>query len=79
MLPSTCAAAESGRGLPAQRLNSAMASLWLAGRLSGLARGTAVVALVLTLPLLKNIVSPDVSYSVAMRLTAAAPPDAGMM
>lgn len=35
-----------------------------------------LVALVLTLPLLKNIVSPDVSYSVAMRLTAAAPPDA---
>jgi uncharacterized protein involved in exopolysaccharide biosynthesis len=33
-------------------------------------------ALVLTLPTLKNIVSPPVTYSVQMRLTAAAPPEA---
>jgi capsular polysaccharide biosynthesis protein len=36
----------------------------------------AVVALIVTLPSLKNVVSPPVSYLVQMRLTAAAPPDA---
>ena len=36
----------------------------------------AVVALIVTLPALKNMVSPPVSYLVQMRLTAAAPPDA---
>jgi len=35
----------------------------------------AVVALILTLPSIKNIVAPPVSYTVALRLTAAAPPD----
>lgn len=36
----------------------------------------AIVALLLTLPSLKNIISPPVTYSVQLRLTAAAPPDA---
>lgn len=36
----------------------------------------AVVALLVTLPALQNVVSPDISYLVQMRLTAAAPPDA---
>ncbi len=36
----------------------------------------AVVALIVTLPLLKNVVSPPVTYAVSMRLTAAAPPGA---
>jgi len=36
----------------------------------------AAVALLLTLPSLKNVISPPVTYSVQMRLTAAAPPDA---
>ncbi|NDJ76296.1 MAG: hypothetical protein GYB65_08545 [Chloroflexi bacterium] len=36
----------------------------------------AVVALILTLPSLVNITSPPSTYSVAVRLTAAAPPDA---
>src|SRR3990172_269903 len=36
----------------------------------------AVVALVLTLPRLTNIVSPPLTYSVQIRLTAAAPPNA---
>lgn len=35
----------------------------------------AAVALVVTLPTLKNVVSPPVSYLVQVRLTAAAPPD----
>jgi hypothetical protein len=35
-----------------------------------------VVTLVLTLPALKNVVAPPVTYSVQIRLTAAAPPDA---
>lgn len=35
----------------------------------------ALAALVLTLPRLQNIISPPVSYSVVLRLTAAAPPD----
>jgi uncharacterized protein involved in exopolysaccharide biosynthesis len=34
------------------------------------------VALLLTLPTLKNVVAPPVTYSVQIRLTAAAPPDA---
>lgn len=34
----------------------------------------AVVALIITLPLLKNVVSPPLTYVVQMRLTAAAPP-----
>ncbi len=34
------------------------------------------VALLLTLPALKNVISPPVTYSVQIRLTAAAPPDA---
>jgi hypothetical protein len=34
----------------------------------------AVVALIVTLPALKNVVSPPVSYVVQVRLTAAAPP-----
>ncbi len=33
-------------------------------------------ALLLTLPALKNVISPPVTYSVQMRLTAAAPPNA---
>jgi len=36
----------------------------------------AAVALILTLPNVKNIVSPPITYAVQMRLTAAAPPDA---
>lgn len=36
----------------------------------------AVVSLVLTLPTLKNVVSPPVSYLAQLRLTAAAPPSA---
>ena len=36
----------------------------------------AVVALIVTLPALKHVVSPPVSYLVQMRLTAAAPPSA---
>lgn len=36
----------------------------------------AAVALLLTLPTLKNVIAPPVTYSVQMRLTAAAPPDA---
>jgi capsular polysaccharide biosynthesis protein len=36
----------------------------------------AAVALVLTLPRLRNIVAPPVTYSVQIRLTAAAPPQA---
>lgn len=35
----------------------------------------ALVALIVTLPTLKNVISPPVSYLVQMRLTAAAPPD----
>jgi len=35
----------------------------------------AAVALVVTLPTLKNVVSPPVSYLVQVRLTAAAPPE----
>ena len=35
-----------------------------------------LAALVVTAPQLKNVISPPVTYSVAMRLTAAAPPDA---
>jgi capsular polysaccharide biosynthesis protein len=34
------------------------------------------VALILTLPALKNVVAPPVTYLVQIRLTAAAPPDA---
>jgi uncharacterized protein involved in exopolysaccharide biosynthesis len=36
----------------------------------------AAVALILTLPRLRNIVAPPVTYSVQIRLTAAAPPQA---
>jgi capsular polysaccharide biosynthesis protein len=36
----------------------------------------ALVALLLTVPSLKNVVRPPVTYSVQLRLTAAAPPDA---
>jgi capsular polysaccharide biosynthesis protein len=36
----------------------------------------AVVALILTLPTLKNVVSPPPTYAVQVRLTAAAPPNA---
>jgi capsular polysaccharide biosynthesis protein len=36
----------------------------------------AAAALIVTLPLLKNVVSPPVTYAVSMRLTAAAPPGA---
>jgi hypothetical protein len=36
----------------------------------------ALAALVLTLPSLKNVVSPPVTYSVRVRLSAAAPPEA---
>lgn len=36
----------------------------------------AVVALILTLPTIKNVVSPSPTYAVQVRLTAAAPPSA---
>ncbi len=36
----------------------------------------ALVATIVTLPTLKNVISPPVSYLVQLRLTAAAPPDA---
>lgn len=38
----------------------------------------ALAALIVTLPQLPNVVSPPVTHLVQMRLTAAAPPDAGL-
>jgi capsular polysaccharide biosynthesis protein len=64
-------------GFVQQRINAMeLKALWhLFKRRWWLIALPALVALIVTLPTLKNVVSPPVSYRVQMRLTAAAPPD----